>query len=167
MSVEEHLIEENDGFPNNPDLPLLHYKKALEPSETGSVKELFAENNWGNAWVDGIFSYHHFHSNTHEVLGITRGSCKVVIGGEGGKEITVEKGDVLVIPAGVSHKNVGSSQDFTCVGAYPSSMMYDMHEGDEEELESVKKTIRHVPLPEKDPVKGAGGPLFDHWSTRN
>jgi uncharacterized protein YjlB len=39
------------------------------------------------------------------------------------------KGDVLLIPAGVAHKNVGASIDFKCVGAYPGGKEFDINLG--------------------------------------
>ena len=41
----------------------------------------FAAHGWSNAWRDGIFGYHHFHSIAHEVLGIASGEVRVMFGG--------------------------------------------------------------------------------------
>jgi uncharacterized protein YjlB len=158
--VVHKIIEENGSFPNNPILPILHYKRVLV-SERGL--ERFASNGWKRGWENSIYPFHHFHSNTHEVLGVESGSCNVQIGGEGGEVFILEAGDVLLIPAGVSHKNVGSSSDFRCVGAYPLDIQYDMHRGSGEDLEELKRNIAKVPVPKKDPVYGNSGPLFEHW----
>ena len=45
----------------------------------------FAANGWLNPWRDGIFTYHHFHSTSHEVLGIAAGEVRVAFGGPGGR----------------------------------------------------------------------------------
>src|SRR5918995_6942222 len=68
--VREYLFEDDGRIPNNTTLPLLVYSQVLDSSEQDSsrCKELLAENGWGGAWVDGVFSYHHYHSNAHEVL---------------------------------------------------------------------------------------------------
>lgn len=161
MDIESHLIEEAEGFPNNPKLPLLHYHSVLEDSEPSAIQNKFESNGWKNSWVDGVFSYHHFHSNTHEALGVASGFCDVQIGGGSGAVFRIEKGDVLVIPAGVSHKNVGASDDFVCVGSYPTDIPYDMKR---EGAEGVKERIQEVGLPEADPAFGEEGPLFDYWS---
>ncbi len=163
--VAQRIIDENGPFPNNPKLPLLHYKKVLDDYDPKKIRETFASNGWINSWVNGIYSYHHFHSNTHEAIGISSGSCQVQIGGSGGQVLTLEAGDVIIIPAGVSHKNVGSSAGFTCVGCYPIDVPYDMHEGKEEERPDVDKRIAKVPLPDKDPVFGESGPLQKHWKS--
>ena len=59
--VRENLFEDDGHIPNNPMLPLLVYPQALDSSEQNSsrCKELLAENGWGGAWVNGVFSYHH------------------------------------------------------------------------------------------------------------
>jgi len=55
------------------------------------------------------------------VLGIYSGSCDVLLGGEKGIQFTVNPGDIIIIPAGIAHKNVGATEDFKCIGAYPSA----------------------------------------------
>ncbi|WP_250123845.1 cupin domain-containing protein [Chroococcidiopsis sp. CCMEE 29] len=63
---------------------------------------------------------HHYHSTAHEVLGISRGKAAVRLGGDArGQTFEVRAGDVIIIPAGVAHKNLDSSSDFLVVGAYP------------------------------------------------
>ncbi len=57
------------------------------------------KNNWSNSWRNGIFNFHHYHSITHEVLGVHSGNAKVLLGGDRGILINAEKGDVIIIPA--------------------------------------------------------------------
>src|SRR5918911_97755 len=119
---ECHLFADDGRIPNNPRLPLLIYCGALEPdpSEPAATFETaFARNNWRGAWRNGIYDFHHYHSTSHEVLGIARGSVQVRLGGEAGLATRLEAGDVVVIPAGVGHKNEGSTPDLLAVGAYP------------------------------------------------
>ena len=61
--VLSYLFGDDGRIPNNPTLPLLVYSQALDSSEQDSsrCKELLAENGWGGAWVNGVFSYHHYH----------------------------------------------------------------------------------------------------------
>ena len=66
----------------------------------------FAARRWSNAWRNGIYPFHHFHSIAHEVLGIATGEVRVMFGGSAGQELMVQAGDVVVIPAGVAHRNV-------------------------------------------------------------
>jgi uncharacterized protein YjlB len=159
------LVKENGAFPNNNRLPYLLYKSVLElPQKNASavIKEIFASHGWANAWKNGIYPYHHYHSITHEVLGIYQGSCDVMLGAEEDRIVHLEKGDVLLLPAGVAHRNMGSSEDFGCVGAYPNGMEFDMNYGRTGERPHTDKNIQQVPLPATDPVYG-NGPLQDYW----
>jgi uncharacterized protein YjlB len=163
--VHHEIISENGVFPNNAHLPVLLYKAVLELPDGNSekvIQHIFAGNKWGNAWTNGIFNYHHYHSIAHEVLGVFRGACVVALGGSNEKQYHLEKGDVLIIPAGVAHKNISSSDDFKCVGAYPGGVSYDIKRGKLSERPEADKNIREVPLPEKDPVYGKG-PLQKFW----
>jgi uncharacterized protein YjlB len=116
-------------------------------------------------WRNGIYSYHHYHSTAHEVLGCYRGSAKVQFGGESGIVEELSAGDVVIIPAGVGHKNLGASADFAVVGAYPRGQDYDMNYGKPGERPRADENIARVPLPETDPIFGKDGPLLRHWRT--
>ncbi|MGD9317724.1 MAG: hypothetical protein PVG56_12880 [Anaerolineae bacterium] len=72
-------------------------------------------------------------------------------------------GDVLIIPTGVAHKNLGSSPDFGVVGAYPRGQRPDMNYGRPGERLQADERIAGVPLPQADPVFGGGGLCMDHW----
>lgn len=161
-----HYFEDDGTFPNNPKLPLIVYKGALylHPSESGdAIKKVFADHGWTNSWQDGIFDYHHYHSNTHEVLGVFCGKADVQLGGPEGKCVELVRGDVVVIPAGVAHKCLEASADFSVVGAYPEGQEYDMNYGKPEDRPSVDDNIKKVPLPLTDPVYGDDGPLVGKW----
>ena len=160
-----HYLKDDGTFPNNQQLPLTIYKNAIDVSSgdaANKVEKVFTDNNWGNSWRNGIFSYHHYHSTAHEVLGIYQGSAKVQLGGPEGIILDVEPGDVIIIPAGVAHKNLGSSNDFACVGAYPPGQSYDMNYGKEGERPEADKNITKVPNPETDPVFGKESPFLDN-----
>jgi uncharacterized protein YjlB len=70
---------------------------------------------------------------------------------------------VILIPAGVGHENLGSSAGFGVVGAYPPGQDPDVQRGAPDERNWVLDAIAKVPLPDSDPVYGAGGPLRSHW----
>ena len=166
--VREYRFEDDGRIPNNPKLPLLVYPDALaEPERIPSrCKDMLAGNSWGGAWVNGVFSYHHYHSTSHEVLCVVGGSASIALGGPKGTVVEVEAGDVVVIPAGVGHRNEGSSGDFSVVGAYPQGQeSYDLRTGEESERPEVLENIRSVPLPESDPLRGPQGPLVERWSS--
>ncbi len=166
-NVEAFILTDDGIFPNNRRLPLLVYKKALNsdaPDLVTQVQAIFAENGWGGAWVDGIFDYHHYHSTSHEVLAICGGRADVRFGGEHGITLTLAAGDVVAIPAGVAHKNLGAGHDFVVVGAYPQGQEdYDLCDGSREERPEADRYIVSTPAPESDPLYGPDGPLTEHW----
>ena len=151
--TETYRFGDDGRFPNSA-LPLLVHRAALPP-DAAVMERAFAANGWSGAWHNGIFTYHHFHSNAHEVLGIAAGEVTVMFGGLGGQRVVVRGGDVVVIPAGVGHRNVGQSADLLVVGAYPGGAAYDTLRGDPGEHASALRAIAAVPLPERDPVGGA------------
>jgi uncharacterized protein YjlB len=67
----------------------------------------------------------HYHSTTHEGLGVFRGNARMRFGvsdddnAEHGIQLTVSAGDVIVIPAGVAHCALRESGGFSMVGSYP------------------------------------------------
>lgn len=166
--IASHLLEPDRGFPNNPALPLLVYRGAVgidgdDPAAT--FERLFRQHGWTGAWRDGVFPFHHYHSNAHEVLGVAAGEARIQFGGPNGPEVDVEAGDVVVLPAGTAHKRIDASADFLVIGAYPAGQeRYDTLRGEEGEFEEAKRRIPAVELPEADPVFGPGGPLLEHWS---
>lgn len=162
----EFHFEDDGSIPNNP-LPLLVYPKTLEAAEMepSRCKKLLAANDWSGAWVNGVFPYHHYHSTSHEVLAVIGGSASITFGGESGETVEVEAGDVVVIPAGVGHRNLGSTPDFSVVGAYPGGRSWDILTGDPEERPESLENIRTVPLPKADPLFGEVGPLIKLWAT--
>ncbi|MGF1473744.1 MAG: cupin domain-containing protein [Rubrobacteraceae bacterium] len=166
ISLEQHFFEDAGAIPNNPDLPLLVYPRALGRNlQTPSAcKALFARNGWGGAWVNGVFSFHHYHSNAHEVLAVVGGSATLVFGGPEGTAVNVAAGDVVAIPAGVGHCNAGSGGGFKVIGAYPRGQEdYDLKRGGPDERPRALENIRATPLPEADPLFGGNGPLRQRW----
>ena len=164
MKPEIYFFKDDGLIPNNK-LPLLVYKNVTSLHGDAAAKwfeERFAENNWTNSWRNGVFDYHHYHSNTHEVLGIYSGKALLQLGGEKGRKIEVSAGDVIVIPAGVAHKNLGG-ENFGVVGAYPNGRSHDMNYGKQEERSKADKNIASVPVPDADPVLGKEEGLKSIW----
>jgi uncharacterized protein YjlB len=159
---ETHRFADDGRFPNAV-LPLLVYRAAL-PADPAAMERAFAANGWSNAWRNGIFTYHHFHSTAHEVLGIAAGQVRVAFGGPSGQEVTVTAGDVVVIPAGVAHRNMGQSADLLVVGAYPGGMDYDIRRGSPAEVDACRRAIAAVKLPAADPVAGPDAGLRRFWA---
>lgn len=157
----------DDGsIPNNPSLPVLFYKGAMKGNED-KMEETFNHHHWLNSWTNGIFDYHHFHSNAHEVLGVISGHATVRLGGRNGQDLKVDKGDVILLPAGTGHKRIEASDDFKVCGAYPEGMEPDIRTGKKEEHSDVVENIKEVPLPLLDPVFGENGPVKEIWIKTN
>ena len=117
--VLAHVLKDNGTFPNSK-LPLLVYRQAVlvpEHDPAAVFEQLFTANGWLGMWRNGIYSYHHYHSTAHEVLGVYHGSAKVQFGGERGVVHEIHRGDVIIIPAGVAHMNLGSTAGFGVVVA--------------------------------------------------
>lgn len=171
--VGAYLLQDDGTYPNNGRLPVVVYREAIALDEdqedtarhaAGIIEDRFHEQRWEGVWRNGIFSYHHYHSTAHEVLCIATGTVRVQLGGDNGPIFDLEPGDVVVIPAGVAHKNLESSDDLVVVGAYPPHQMWDLNTGGDEERPRADENIAAVPLPETDPVLGPDGPLIALWS---
>lgn len=165
-TIIPYRLRDDGVFPNNDKFPLIFYKDVLILSPDAGDKpviNLFSDHNWKNAWTDGIFDYHHYHSISHEVIGIVSGIATVQLGGGSGILLELHRGDVMVIPAGVAHKKITGSDDFECVGAYPDGMDYDIKTGRPGERPVADENIRKVPIPATDPVYGDDGPLLKYW----
>ena len=163
--IETHLFADDGIVPNNRALPLVVYRGAL--ADTGdrarACEALFAEHGWPDAWRNGIYRHHHYHSTAHEVLGIARGTARVRLGGESGQSVELAAGDVVVIPAGVAHKREAASADLLVIGAYPAGQKPDMCRADAAGRAAAERNIAKVPLPAADPVTGGAGPLLACW----
>ncbi|SPE63336.1 conserved hypothetical protein [Verrucomicrobia bacterium] len=164
--VEAHQLQDDGTIPNNPKLPLLIYQGAVKlNTQDGAsiIEQLLEAHQWGGSWRNGIYPYVHYHSTAHEVLAVFSGSAKVQFGGKHGVSVTLHTGDVVIIPAGVAHKKLGSSQSFAVVGAYPKGQEWDMCYGKTDERPEVDRNIASVALPAADPIYGAQGPLLKYW----
>jgi uncharacterized protein YjlB len=166
MKHPETAIFKDDGMIPNNRYPLLLYRRVINfgsGDPAAQVEEQFAANNWTNSWQNGIYPFHHYHSTSHEVLGVYQGTATVRLGGERGHDFTVQAGDVIVIPAGVGHKNLGASGDFGVVGAYPDGRKWDLLTGKPGERPKADQNIAALPIPDHDPVYGSAGPLREIW----
>lgn len=159
------FLSDDGVFPNS-SLPVLYYNQVITKDGDNNSMEfikLFNSYNWTNHWVGGIHTIHHYHSNTHEVLGVIKGGTTLMLGGGNGQKLDIEQGDVLVIPAGVAHKNLGSENQVLCVGAYPEGRGYDINYGASGERPLVDRNIGSVSIPDTDPIYGKEAGLAKIW----
>jgi uncharacterized protein YjlB len=166
--VDTHWLTEDGSFPNNGDLPLLVYRQALElsgPRTADQVQQLIESNRWGGTWQNGVFPYHHYHSNAHEVLAVCGGEARVQFGGPDGPIVSLAAGDVALLPAGTAHKKVDASPEFLVVGGYPAGQEdCDLIRDDPDAKKEAQQRIAKVPLPDRDPLYGDHGPMQQHWT---
>lgn len=165
--VEAHLLEPAGAIPNHPRFALLLYRGVLDrgdgESRAASFEALFARHGWGNGWRDSIYRYHHFHTNTHEVLGIADGQARVRFGGDTGVAVEIGPGNVVVIPAGVAHCRLDDDPRLLVIGGYPDGTEPDMHRETVPAHPALAARSNQVPRPAADPVYGSAGPLRRYW----
>lgn len=203
VEIKSYTLRPTALVPNSP-LPLLHHVGLLsEESErtSGYVYDLFQSNGWQVQWLVryGHTQRSHYHSASHECMAVLTGSATIRFGvadteadmeknthgsacEEGGLELRVNAGDLLIIPAGVAHKTYnavpardferlspgdghqvgdGALRDayraielsgFTMLGAYPKGCQWDFLEGGESDGDY--EAVWNVPKPDTDPVFG-------------
>lgn len=170
MKISDPLpfrFEGDDEAPNNPALPVLLYRDVLPAGEHRDAavwfEGLFSRHGWADGWRNSIHPFLHFHTRTHEVLGIAAGRATVQLGGAAGRVVEVVAGDVVVLPAGTGHRRLSADTALLVVGAYPRNGRFDQKRPGEIESEAARRAVAAVPLPEMDPVAGADGPLVRLW----
>lgn len=155
-------------IPNNPQLPLIVYKGVFqdlpETQRADTIEKQISQHGWKPAWRWGVYDFPHYHSTAHELLGVFRGRASLRLGHETGVTVVAEAGDVIVIPAGVGHQNLGSSDDFQVVGAYPDGQTADLIRAEKSDRAAAEQRIAKVPLPKADPILGSTGALVERWN---
>jgi len=165
VTPEPHVYADDGRTPNNL-LPLLVYRQVMafesgfDPAAQFEV--LFQSHGWKDSWRDSMYRFNHFHTRTHEVLGLARGRLLAEFGGSKGEDIELGAGDVVLIPAGVGHKCRNASRDILIVGAYPDGGEYDEPRPREISHRKALDRIARVPVPSQDPVYGQGG-MLELW----
>ena len=156
--AERLMLPPGDTIPNNPRLPVLLHRAALPPGAPEAAEAMFARHGWHPAWRNGIYAFHHYHPNAHEALAIAAGHVRVRLGGEQGVTLDLNAGDVVVLPAGTGHCNLGQSTDLLVVGAYPPGEPPEQFTGRPGEIARALHAIPAVTDPPSDPVTGSAYP---------
>jgi uncharacterized protein YjlB len=156
------------SIPNHPSLPVLIHKRAAANTRDGETLARWFEaewpkHGWRAAWRWGVYDFPHYHSTAHEVLGVYRGHATLRLGATAGVTVVAEPGDVIILPAGTGHQNLGASADFQVVGGYPQGQSADLLRGEKGERPAADERIARVPLPAADPVFRAKGALVTQW----
>jgi uncharacterized protein YjlB len=157
-------LSRNGWVPNNELLPVLVYRGALDPKLKHlalNFERLFLKNGWPPQWRNGVYDFHHYHSTAHEVLGFAAGDALLLLGGEGGTEVAVHKGDVMVLPAGTGHCLLERSTNLLVVGAFPPEQDWDICRT--APTEEMMEKMHALKFPKSDPVLGAAGSLPRVW----
>jgi uncharacterized protein YjlB len=161
------MFADDGSVPNNATLPFVLYRGVIDligtPNPEDAIERVFRGNLWGDMWRNGIYPYVHYHSMIHEGMGVARGRAKVRFGGGQGQEIELEKGDVVVLPAGTGHQCLWASPELVVIGAYPPGGRLDLCRGSKADHARALHSIPRVPLPASDPIFGRGGPLVALW----
>ena len=162
-----------DRFRTNPRLPVLVYQRVPAHTEPGNPEELavwfertWPKHGWRPSWRYGVYAFPHYHCTAHEALGVYRGTASLRLGGSVGATLEVEAGDMIIVPAGTAHQNLGASEDFHVVGGYPKGQDADLLRGEDGERPAADERIARVARPEADPISGEDGPLMQHWAER-
>lgn len=113
VQPEQYFLPPTPHVPNSR-LPILVYRNVLEDTSPRNILNTIEPNGWikGGQWK--TYKVPHFHTHCHECYGIIRGGSTYLLGvgpndpkvdEEGnpyGMKLTVQKGDVFVLPVSVT-----------------------------------------------------------------
>ncbi|MES1929179.1 double-stranded beta helix domain-containing protein [Salinisphaera dokdonensis CL-ES53] len=156
---------DDNSIPNSRHPVLIYRANAADQDGLANrLEQLFASHGWPPQWRGGVFDYHHYHSNAHEVLGVASGTAMLMLGGEQGETVDIAPGDVVILPAGTGHCRIQASVNFELVAAYPPDQQdWDLCRPGQVDLGAARDRIATLTVPEQDPVAGAEGALVSLW----
>lgn len=155
------MVFADDGIIPNSKYPLLVYRKVFTFDQAWTtdqiereLKESVSKNHWNLQWVWFVYKRPHYHSTAHEGLVCIAGEAIIQFGGPRvGKNVTIQKGDAVLIPAGVGHQCVSRTTDFRVAGIYPDGQVWDMCWGKPSRVQALGN-IPKVPNPQINPFCG-------------
>ncbi|KAJ2993020.1 hypothetical protein NUW58_g1975 [Xylaria curta] len=116
------------------------------------------------AWRGTVYAASHFHGTSHEILAVANGKVAVCFRHEdnpGRVVCDLERGNLVIIPAGVSHRLQEILESgFELVGSYPKGYNWDVCYGTRAEEGKIGK-IKELTWFDRDPVYGDKGPVLD------
>jgi uncharacterized protein YjlB len=166
----ETAVFDDDGRVPNSRLPVILYRAAIVPDAADpalALESMFAKNDWRGSWRWSVYTFHHYHSTSHEVLGVAVGRATLRLGGRNGRDFTVEAGDVIALPGGTGHKRIAASRDFLVVGAYPEGRERDLikpYATSAAVHDAALERIAALSCPNSDPVQGRNGVVLRLWN---
>jgi len=167
LRVSKYQIPRHGLIPNTSiqHKPLLIYHNAFVPDNLtpdAVDAHLVSIGIFSAQWQYTMYAQDHFHSTTHELLVVFKGSAQVCFGGEDNPdrvEVEVKMGDAMLLPAGVAHRLLEGRDGFEMVGSYPRGATWDMCYG--RKGEDVDEKIAKLRWFKKDPLYGEEGPALD------
>lgn len=163
QKIQTIYFQDDGTIPNNK-LPVIIYYNITDAADKSVwFEETFIKHNWLNNWRDIILPYDHFHSNTHEILGISKGPVTLNIGGANGNQLLLNAGDALLLPAGVGHYFVSAPGEYEVVGGYPEGKEWNLLQQLGDHKEHIYKEIDGLEIPLLDPINGINGPMLSLW----
>ncbi|KAF2423427.1 hypothetical protein EJ08DRAFT_640206 [Tothia fuscella] len=155
--TKKYYLKPTPLIPNSP-YPLLHYPHYFPDSvcSPSNINTHFAKNKWEVQWIYcyGPTQPSHYHSCTHEAMVVLCGTATIRFGvadtwpnpqlpstnchcEDGGIEIPAQKGDVFIIPAGVSHKTFDPVPSTSTFALLSPGDGHGIPEGEEWKLEDL------------------------------
>ncbi|KAJ5601252.1 hypothetical protein N7510_010786 [Penicillium lagena] len=170
IEPEQYFLDPTPHVPNSR-LPILVYRNAILDPSPRKILNIIEPNGWlkGGQWK--AYKVPHFHAACHECYAVLQGKTTYQLGigptdpkfnvkGEPyGMRLTVQKGDVFVLPAGICHASLESEGDYEFIGLYPNGLLeatgqrFDMNYAmkSPEETAELAKKCDFVSIPPLDP----------------
>lgn len=104
VDPEQYYLQPTSHVPNSV-FPVLIYRDVLPPDPTpDSIRAQIEPNDWLFGGAFRTYRSHHFHSVTHELYAVYRGSSKTLLGvgplddQQHATQVELSAGDVIVLP---------------------------------------------------------------------